>query len=206
MRLVSFEADGDPRAALLREDASTTSGATRSRGAAPTTARSRRSSRAACSTRSSRPSGDEGVPVEGVELLPPLTRPGKIICIGLNYRSHARGAGRRAARDAHLLRQVRERARGARRDGAAAALEREGGLRGRGGLRDRGPLQGRARRSGAHGPRGRLHAAERPLGARLPVQDAAVDAGQGVRRRRAVRPRARDARTRPARTTRSRSS
>jgi 2-keto-4-pentenoate hydratase/2-oxohepta-3-ene-1,7-dioic acid hydratase in catechol pathway len=32
---------------------------------------------------------DDGVPVEGVELLPPITHPGKIICIGLNYRSHA---------------------------------------------------------------------------------------------------------------------
>ncbi len=33
--------------------------------------------------------GDGGVPVDGVELLPPVTRPGKIICIGLNYRKHA---------------------------------------------------------------------------------------------------------------------
>jgi 2-keto-4-pentenoate hydratase/2-oxohepta-3-ene-1,7-dioic acid hydratase in catechol pathway len=36
---------------------------------------------------------EEGVPVEGVELLPPLTRPGKILCIGLNYRSHAEEQG-----------------------------------------------------------------------------------------------------------------
>ena len=36
---------------------------------------------------------DEGVPVEGVELLAPISRPGKIICIGLNYRSHAEEQG-----------------------------------------------------------------------------------------------------------------
>ena len=35
---------------------------------------------------------DEGVPVEEVTLMPPIARPGKIICIGLNYRSHAQEA------------------------------------------------------------------------------------------------------------------
>jgi 2-keto-4-pentenoate hydratase/2-oxohepta-3-ene-1,7-dioic acid hydratase in catechol pathway len=39
------------------------------------------------------PVEDEGVPVEGLDLLPPLTRPGKIICIGLNYRAHAEELG-----------------------------------------------------------------------------------------------------------------
>ena len=33
------------------------------------------------------------MPVEGLELLPPLTRPGKILCIGLNYRAHAEEQG-----------------------------------------------------------------------------------------------------------------
>jgi acylpyruvate hydrolase len=37
--------------------------------------------------------GDEGVPVDGLELLPPVTRPGKILCIGLNYRAHAEEQG-----------------------------------------------------------------------------------------------------------------
>jgi acylpyruvate hydrolase len=37
--------------------------------------------------------GDEGVPVEGVDLLPPIPRPSKIVCIGLNYRSHAEEQG-----------------------------------------------------------------------------------------------------------------
>jgi acylpyruvate hydrolase len=36
---------------------------------------------------------DEGVPVEGLELLPPVARPGKLICIGLNYRGHAEELG-----------------------------------------------------------------------------------------------------------------
>jgi acylpyruvate hydrolase len=33
------------------------------------------------------------VPVDGVRLLSPVTRPGKIICIGLNYRAHAEEQG-----------------------------------------------------------------------------------------------------------------
>ena len=37
--------------------------------------------------------GDDGVPVDGLELLPPVTRPGKILCIGLNYRAHAEEQG-----------------------------------------------------------------------------------------------------------------
>ena len=32
-------------------------------------------------------------PLEGVRLLPPIRRPEKIICLGLNYRDHAREAG-----------------------------------------------------------------------------------------------------------------
>ena len=36
---------------------------------------------------------EEGVPVEEVPLLAPIARPGKIVCIGLNYRTHAEEAG-----------------------------------------------------------------------------------------------------------------
>jgi 2-keto-4-pentenoate hydratase/2-oxohepta-3-ene-1,7-dioic acid hydratase in catechol pathway len=36
---------------------------------------------------------DDGVPVEEVSLLPPIGRPGKLICIGLNYRAHAEEQG-----------------------------------------------------------------------------------------------------------------
>lgn len=35
----------------------------------------------------------DGVPVEAVDLLPPIGRPEKIICIGLNYRAHAEEGG-----------------------------------------------------------------------------------------------------------------
>jgi 2-keto-4-pentenoate hydratase/2-oxohepta-3-ene-1,7-dioic acid hydratase in catechol pathway len=37
---------------------------------------------------------DEGVPLESLELLPPIERPGKIVCIGLNYRAHAEEQGK----------------------------------------------------------------------------------------------------------------
>ena len=35
----------------------------------------------------------DGLPVDEVTLLAPIPRPGKIVCIGLNYRSHAQEAG-----------------------------------------------------------------------------------------------------------------
>jgi acylpyruvate hydrolase len=38
------------------------------------------------------PDGD-GVPLEDVELLPPIERPSKLVCIGLNYRAHAEEQG-----------------------------------------------------------------------------------------------------------------
>ena len=98
-----------------------------------------------------------------------------------------RGAGSRGARDADLLREVRQRLGGARRGRVASCREPEGGLRGRGGVRDRRPLQGRGRGERPR-PRGRLHAAQRPVRSRPPVCDAAVDAGQGVRRLGPVRP------------------
>lgn len=37
--------------------------------------------------------GDEGTPVEEIRLMPPILDPEKIVCIGLNYRSHAEEAG-----------------------------------------------------------------------------------------------------------------
>src|SRR5215212_1505338 len=37
--------------------------------------------------------GDEGTPLDDVRLLPPVLTPGKIVCLGLNYRSHAEEAG-----------------------------------------------------------------------------------------------------------------
>src|SRR5918999_3337349 len=92
MRLVSFDAGAGPRAALLQEgrvydiwgDAF---------------AEGRGDDRTVYALLQGgllsevRPVEEEGVPVEGVDLLPPIARPGKIICIGLNYRSHAEEQG-----------------------------------------------------------------------------------------------------------------
>ena len=93
MRLVSFEAGANPRAALLRDERvydiwgeafghvradDRTVEAILEGGLLPEVAPV---------------DGDEGVPVDGVPLLPPVTRPGKIICIGLNYRAHAEEQG-----------------------------------------------------------------------------------------------------------------
>ncbi len=40
------------------------------------------------------PEDREGVPLEEIELLPPIDRPGKLLCIGLNYRAHAEEQGK----------------------------------------------------------------------------------------------------------------
>jgi acylpyruvate hydrolase len=42
------------------------------------------------------PEDGEGTPLEEVRLLPPLARPGKIICIGQNYHAHAEEQGAEA--------------------------------------------------------------------------------------------------------------
>ncbi len=39
------------------------------------------------------PGPGDGIPLESVTLLPPIGDPGKIVCIGLNYRSHAEEQG-----------------------------------------------------------------------------------------------------------------
>jgi acylpyruvate hydrolase len=92
MRLVSFEAGSGPRAALLRDGRvydiwgeafahvrgeDRTVYALLQGGLLPEVVAIE----------------EEGVPVEGVELLPPIARPGKIVCVGLNYRSHAEEQG-----------------------------------------------------------------------------------------------------------------
>ena len=89
MRLVSFEAHGHPRAALLRDGCVYDIWGDASRGAR-TTDRSMEAILEGGLLGEIEPlEGDDGVPVEGLQLLPPVTRPGKVICIGLNYRDHA---------------------------------------------------------------------------------------------------------------------
>ena len=85
MRLVSFDAGGRPRAGLLRDgrvyeidgDGDHTLDALLASGGLHLVV----------------PADEDGVPVEDVTLLPPVTRPGKIICNGLNYLGHAREQG-----------------------------------------------------------------------------------------------------------------
>jgi 2-keto-4-pentenoate hydratase/2-oxohepta-3-ene-1,7-dioic acid hydratase in catechol pathway len=77
MKLVSYLAGGETRAGVLTDDGVLDTGhATMTellQAGAP-----------------AQPTGD---PVEPERLLPPVTDPGKIICIGLNYLSHAREQG-----------------------------------------------------------------------------------------------------------------
>src|SRR5690349_2961598 len=77
MKLVTYEAGGRSRAGVLTDDGvldagSATMGELLAAGAPP------------------QPGGD---PIQPERLLPPVTDPGKIVCIGLNYLSHAREQG-----------------------------------------------------------------------------------------------------------------
>jgi 2-keto-4-pentenoate hydratase/2-oxohepta-3-ene-1,7-dioic acid hydratase in catechol pathway len=40
--------------------------------------------------------GAVGLPLDGLDLIPPITDPGKVVCVGLNYREHAAEGGRPA--------------------------------------------------------------------------------------------------------------
>ncbi len=107
---------------------------------------------------------EAGAQLDDVELLPPITDPQKIICIGLNYAAHAAEAGLDPPSVPHLLRQVRERPRRPRRavplPAASTKVDYEAEVAF--------VIGNRARRvdveRGAR-PRRRLHAAQRPLGA-----------------------------------------
>jgi 2-keto-4-pentenoate hydratase/2-oxohepta-3-ene-1,7-dioic acid hydratase in catechol pathway len=94
MRLVTFDANGHPRAALLRDGCVYDIWGDASRGARASDHTLEAILEGGLLGEIEPVEGDDGVPVEGVELLPPLTRPGKIICIGLNYRAHAEEQGK----------------------------------------------------------------------------------------------------------------
>ena len=145
MRPVSFSAKGHPRVALLGEDdcvydiwGDASSGA-------------RASDRTLEAILEGGPldeleqvEDDDGVPVAGLDLLPPLTRPEKTLCIGLNYRAHAEEQGVEPPETPTLFAKFRNSRTSPGATRQAAALERQGGLRGRGRIRDQRPLQGRA--------------------------------------------------------------
>ena len=93
MRLVTFEAHGHPRAALLRDGCVYDIWGDASRGARASDRTVEAILEGGLLDELVPIDGDDGVPVDGLELLPPLTRPGKILCIGLNYRAHAEEQG-----------------------------------------------------------------------------------------------------------------
>lgn len=86
MRFVTFDIGDGPAAGELRGDRVVPLGAPNAGGLAALV-------RAGLS--SERASGD-GLALEEVSLLPPIADPSKIVCIGLNYRSHAEEQGAEA--------------------------------------------------------------------------------------------------------------
>ncbi len=93
MRLVSVDAGGHPRAALLRDGRVFDIWGGPLAGV-PAADRTLEAILEAGLLGELKPvDGDDGVPLDEVRLLPPVTRPQKIICIGLNYRAHAEEQG-----------------------------------------------------------------------------------------------------------------
>jgi 2-keto-4-pentenoate hydratase/2-oxohepta-3-ene-1,7-dioic acid hydratase in catechol pathway len=92
MRLVSYDAGAGPRAALLRDDRVYDiwgDAFSHVRGEDRTIYALLQGGLLSEVTAVE----EEGVPVDGVDLLPPIARPNKIVCIGLNYRAHAEEQG-----------------------------------------------------------------------------------------------------------------
>ena len=81
MRLVNYDSGEGPRAGVLRDDRVLDCG-----GSVDELLR-------AGDVSALEPSGNEGTALDEVRLLPPVLAPSKLICIGLNYRSHAAEAG-----------------------------------------------------------------------------------------------------------------
>src|SRR5436190_3942031 len=77
MKLVTYEAGGRVRAGVLTDDGVIDTGFTTMSEL----------------LRAGPPSQPSGEPIQPYRLLPPVTDPGKIVCIGLNYLSHAREQG-----------------------------------------------------------------------------------------------------------------
>src|SRR5829696_5003016 len=84
MRLVSFLANGHPRAALLRDGRVYDIWGDASRGARATDRTLEAILEGGLLDEVEPVEADDGVPVAALELLPPVTRPGKILSIGLN--------------------------------------------------------------------------------------------------------------------------
>ena len=85
MRLVSFESDAGPRAGVLLNGR-----------VEPVAGERTMEAVLAAGPLDGLETGGESLALDEVTLLPPLTRPGKIVCIGLNYRAHAEEQGKEA--------------------------------------------------------------------------------------------------------------
>jgi len=88
VRLVTYDAGSGPRVGVLRAGRVAALA-----GASPGAAADVGELLAHGSLSDARPAAEDGLAVEDVRLLPPVLRPPKIICIGLNYRSHAEEQG-----------------------------------------------------------------------------------------------------------------
>jgi 2-keto-4-pentenoate hydratase/2-oxohepta-3-ene-1,7-dioic acid hydratase in catechol pathway len=80
VRFVTYDAGSGPRAGVLR-------------GGDRVVEAGRSLRHLIAVSRLAEPSDAEEIPLSDVQLLPPIPNPDKIICIGLNYRSHAEEAG-----------------------------------------------------------------------------------------------------------------
>jgi 2-keto-4-pentenoate hydratase/2-oxohepta-3-ene-1,7-dioic acid hydratase in catechol pathway len=87
MRLVNVASPGGPRAAVLRDDRVFE---------VPDAPPGGLQALLAAGPLDGVEAGGDGVSLDQVELLPPIHRPGKVLCIGLNYRAHAEEGGREA--------------------------------------------------------------------------------------------------------------
>jgi hypothetical protein len=128
----------------------------------------------------------------GLRRLMPIARPGKVVCIGLNYALHAKEGGNPIPDYPAVFLRVQTSLVGPDqpmlRPPCSSKLDYEAELAIIVGKRAQ-----RARGDGA-GPRGRLFAVQRRLAARLPAQVDAMDHGQELRRDRCLRPRTRQRR------------
>jgi 2-keto-4-pentenoate hydratase/2-oxohepta-3-ene-1,7-dioic acid hydratase in catechol pathway len=90
MRLVTYRTDDEPRAGVLRDEG--VIDAAQALGVGVIGVRELIANGRLDQLRESL-DGADAETVEGAELLPPLPDPDKIVCIGLNYRTHAAEAG-----------------------------------------------------------------------------------------------------------------
>jgi acylpyruvate hydrolase len=123
----------------------------------------------------------KGVPLGKIALRPPVPDPDKIVCLGLNYRSHAEEQGAEPPDSPTFFAKFRNALVGTgepvQRPATSAKIDYEGEIA----FVSRREAKDVSAGEGL-GPRRRVHAPERPLGARPPDANPAMDAGEGVRR------------------------